>query len=329
MRRAQQLRWFPLNASAVLCLGLLLLQANEASADPTKLLEQGKALLMQGYLDSAIERLSAARKASTDSRQLGQIALYLGVSYEANGELRQAEDAFAQALKHDPTLRVDAERFKPAVVKLFRSVRERLHGELWISAGDPGTRVSVNGVAVPRLPHRQRMTVGEYGVEARRPSGEVILAKQVVVRQGKQTAVKLPVSRPLPPLPRPQSRGRSGWFYGKWVALALSVGAAGAAVGLGVAANSARDEGQDLLRNGLTEADLARFDQLVGSVDTYRVTSNVLWGVAAGLAVGSAVLFYLDARAGRNASREGATGSVKPGALGFGQARIQGVGVHF
>jgi tetratricopeptide (TPR) repeat protein len=329
MRRAHQLRGPAFGVSAAACLGLLLLQANEATADPAKLLEQGKALLMQGYLDSAIEQLSAAREASTDSSQLAQIALYLGVSYEANGELRQAEDAFAQALKHDPTLRVDDERFKPAVVKLFHSVRQRIHGELWISAGDPGTRVSVNGEAVPRLPHRQRVTVGQYRVEARRPSGEVIMAKQVVVRQGMQTAVKLPISAPRPPPPRPQPRRRSGWFYGKWVALALSVGAAGAAVGLGVAANSARDEGQDLLRNGLREGELARFDDLAGSVDTYRLTSNVLWGVAAGLAVASAVLFYLDARAARSASREGASGPVKPGALGLGQLSIQGVGVHF
>lgn len=214
------------------------------------------------------------------------------------------------------------ERFiatEPAYDKAEAAERvvHRLKPWLRITTEPAGAKVTVDGRSVGRSPLQARVLVGQRTVEAHLP-GHTDARTQVEIVPGEIASVRLDLPKKgavTPPPARPRAvapaeplrpRRRAGlrlWAYVAWGAAALSAGGAGVMYAVGAQAIDARDDADDA----------ATWDE-----ENDRATSMQTGAIAAGalagaLAVGGAVLFFLDDGAG------GVTIAPTPGgaALGF------------
>jgi PEGA domain len=170
-------------AVALILLAPSAARAGEASA----LLEKGIASFGLGQLEASRLALEQARAAAKAPKLLGKIQLYLGLNAAVAGQNGRASEAFAAALRHDPTLLMDATSFKPDLVALFESVRKRTPGELRISLAAPGATVLVNGRSQGSLPLSLKLPVGKHTVEVRSADGLASFRSEVVVLAGLPT----------------------------------------------------------------------------------------------------------------------------------------------
>ena len=109
--------------------GAALVVATAAHADRGEaLLRQALRHYAQGRFEAAIRVLHHALTATTAPKTLGQVQLFLGVSYAVTDRPAEAREAFAAALRYDPQVTLDPERFKPALVRLFLAVKQRVLG---------------------------------------------------------------------------------------------------------------------------------------------------------------------------------------------------------
>jgi hypothetical protein len=181
-----------MSRSRILCAAFALILLAPAAAlgeDASALLDKGIASFGQGQLEASRQALEQARAATKDAKILAKIQLYLGLNAAVEGQTSKAREAFTAALRHDPTLLMDATSFKPDLVALFESVRKQTPGELRISLGAPGATVWINGKTQGSLPLALKLPVGKHTVEVRSADGLASFRSEVVVLAGLPTQV--------------------------------------------------------------------------------------------------------------------------------------------
>jgi tetratricopeptide (TPR) repeat protein len=291
-------------------------QEHEASG----LLERAERQFADGAINEAAATLRAATAKTEDPALLAQIHLQLGLVHATRAQLAEARAAFRRALSLAPGITLDAHRFRPDFVELFREVRRETVGEVQVAAGRSGkTEVWIDGQRRCDAPCRHTLVVGRHWLELRDPSGRRLDGRSIVVKPGLQTSVVLGAvsSRPavgpaarvegrtaLAPVDRP-SRKPSRRRVWTWVAGAGALAAGAAALGLGLAARQDRDEACDLLagsepcgqRTSLVDrSTLDRYRALGDAMDRKALAANICGAVAAGLAVTSVVLYFFEGR---------------------------------
>jgi tetratricopeptide (TPR) repeat protein len=283
---------------------LLAPSANAAEGDEaTRLLQQGIVGFDRGEFERSLELLTRASATAREPATLGQIQLVLGLNHAVLGRAARARELFASALSNDPRLRLDAERFKPALVRLFREVREELKGELSVSSIQPDASVFLNGQLAGKTPFLARVAIGAHHVRVLAKEGGEVHEEQVVVypRKRVEVAAQLTSDETSP-------RRRRLWT---WIAAAGAVACAGGGIGVWAWAGSDHDEFQET-------QDPARYEELKDSIRARDIAANVLFVTAGALAVTSAVLFFLEGR--QPASERDASarrGLVQAGATGL------------
>jgi hypothetical protein len=307
----------------VLSLSLLLVigTAREAAAEDevARLLGQaiesfdnGAFVQSRDLLLRALE-LSRERK---EARLLGRIHLYLGLNAAVESGPENAKPLFRQALKHDPLLRVDAERFKPDFVKAFEEVRVELIGTLQVATDRKEVVVWIDGARAGPPPISREMLAGGHLVELRDPRGARLVRREVQVQAGRAERIHFAVLPPPPPrtssTSRPATerdgppRRRRIWT---WVAGAGALAFLAVAIGTGVSAGDDHDQACDLLasperdcadRPRLADpADRGLYQDLHDAVRAKELAANISWGVASALAVTTVVLYLLEGRSPR------------------------------
>jgi len=278
-----------------------------------RLLQQAEQQFADGAIAEAETSLQAATRAASEPGLQARIELQLGLVYATQGRSSRARGAFRRALRHDPTISLDPHRYRPDFVQLFQRVRRRTVGEVEITSRG---EVWVDGKPLGQAPCRRSLVAGRHWVELRDVSGQRD-GRSVVVRPGVLKKISLagagpapssrPATRPVvgpasQPAPGPPARGRRLWT---WLAAAGAVAAGGAALALGLAARRDYDEACDLLagsgpcieRTTLADpADHERYLALGEAMDRKSLAANICWGVAGGLAVAAAVLFFVEGR---------------------------------
>lgn len=305
-------------ATLIFCASVSTGGSAEETAPPTAsaLLQRGITLFSDGSWSASREALRRAASLTRDARTLGQIYLYLGLSYAAEGHVARARAAFSRGLAHDPALEPDTERHKPEIVELFREVQRGAQGVLDVLADAPGPVLWVDGRAVAPLPCSTRVSPGIRVVELKRPSGALLHRSSVAVRAGQVTRLVLQVS-PLgravavapaaqtPTLLAQQSAPRRWTRVWPWVAGA-AVAASGVAIALGILARNDAGRACDLLaepsrscssRLALVDPDQrGRYEELFERARGRALAANIAWGGAGVLVAVAAALFWADRR---------------------------------
>jgi hypothetical protein len=276
--------------------GLVCLPTDALAKKPRPTAESAEDLLREAVqaqetaqFERSLKLLHRAREWAGSPELLGRIYLMLGVTYAIMEKEPDARQAFRDALTHTPDLRPDPAGLKPSILKLFRTVRREMQGQLVVTADQPGAIVLVDGREVGRTPLQLKVRVGAHRVEVRSAAGAPADTRRVIVSVGKQLAVSVT----LGPLPTRPSRGRLWtWIAAGGAALTLIVG-----VGLGASAQSDYNEYSD------PATGRARGEELAGSIRTKSTAANVMFGVAGAMAVASVVLFFVEGRGSREARR--------------------------
>jgi len=122
-------------------------------------------------------------------------------------ELAAAREAFAEALRNDPSIDVDPEVFKPAVVRLFREVKAKTEtetktvepekarsGQLTVRSQPPGAEVLLDGTPLGRTPlEKTTVPAGEHKILVRL-EGHHEQLRPVVVQPETEARVELELS---------------------------------------------------------------------------------------------------------------------------------------
>jgi len=204
---------------------MLLMLAGPARADRAEELQQeGVFRFNTGKHQKSLALLSQAVRATRDPKLLARIYLYIGLNHAVLGKEAQAKKAFGVALGHNTELRLDPNRFKPALVKLLDSVRSTLQGELVVEASRPDAVVLVDGKEVGKVPWKGQISIGPHHVAVRTVDdtygflGKVVIATKQTTRIMAQltplrppTAASMPANVPMRPAPKePGWVGRPG-----------------------------------------------------------------------------------------------------------------------
>lgn len=138
--------------------------------DPAaKQLAEGRRQFAIGEFDAALKLLRKAAAATEEPKLLGQIHFYAGLAHAASGGADAAHRSFVKALEHDPTLRIDPDKFKPAFVEAFERARQQLQGVLEVETIPPDASVEVTidgGQHKGRTPLRLKLAIGKHRVQA-------------------------------------------------------------------------------------------------------------------------------------------------------------------
>ncbi len=275
--------------------------SDDADAPARRALDRAKAQYAAGAFARARALLRQARAKTKHPALLGQVHFHLGLAHAADNQLDQARTAFRAALTHDPSLRIDPHRYKPALVEAFEATRRALAASVLRSQRvrpAPSTRARVEtSVASPRTDRQHQATVTPAGTgDATKPDGK----GDVEVR-----------------------RGKLRWT---WVGAAATVALAALAVGFGLAALDDRNEGCSLLtdkalpceqRQSLVSAPSEqRYLELRDSVATKRAVSNIAWAATGVAAAATAVLMLVERRARRRRDTA-ASATLLPGGAGL------------
>jgi len=151
-------------------LGVLLLFAGPAQADPAELLlKKGIRLYAVADFDGSLKKLKDAYGKTRAPKTLGRILLYMGCNHAEKGEADKARKAFKNALKIHPSLTIDPRGLKPAIVKVFLEVRDSLMGSLSVQTTPSGALVKLDGNEVGKTPVYLHMVgIGGHVVAVRR-----------------------------------------------------------------------------------------------------------------------------------------------------------------
>ncbi|MCA9672219.1 MAG: hypothetical protein KC503_41780, partial [Myxococcales bacterium] len=302
--------------------------------DAQQLLRQAEAKRREGDIAGALAILARAAKRTRDDVALGRIHLLEALTHGTDAPAR-ARAAFVEALRHDPTLDVSTQRYKPALVQLYRSARATLSGTLR-AEGPAGARVIVDGAAAGSVPASSKLEVGRHLVEIRDGAGQLLLRKEIVVRVGALVTLRAESTRATrraaskPTAPAAATPARRGFWRRRrlwtWIAAGATVAAAGVAIGFGLAARAAHDDasaradalGNDPVAMRHDESLLAAISRL----DDRRLVTNMAWAGCAAFGVAAAVLLFVEGRAEAPAERtERRSLSVAP-TLGGAQLRL-------
>ncbi len=111
----------------LLALALLLAplpaRGEPSSAPADRLLREARGHYDMGRFEASLRSLELAERASGDEAFLAQVRLQRGVSLAILGKPAEARQAFALALRSDPSVSLDRGRVKPAIVGLLEAVR--------------------------------------------------------------------------------------------------------------------------------------------------------------------------------------------------------------
>jgi len=313
----------------VASMALLVPRASQAGQGCAELLQKAKTAFADGAFRRARETLERALRCSPPpgAALQARIHLLLGLVHATRGHDGRAREAFRRALKYDPEIKLDPRRHRADFVELLENVRGRLVGRVAITTDiEKHAEVWADDRSLCRPPCTAPLLAGPYRLVLRGPDGRVLASRTVEVIAGRSTTVELrapPSTRPAsrlaaarrpptraaprpPPLRTPPPRRRL-WT---WVAAGTAVASAAAALGLGLSARGDHDQACDLLsgdgpcdeRTHLRDpADAARYGDLHAAMERKSLASNICWGVAGGLAVTAAVLFWLEPGWGREA----------------------------
>lgn len=163
----------------------------------------GRAAFGDGDFDGALRHLDRAAKNATDEALLARIHLARGECYAALQDYAKVESAFAEALAHDPEAKLDPAQVLPAVVSLLDGLRDRLRGELSVSAEPAGSALTFDGRPLGVAPFTGKVPIGRHRIEARRADGKLLANGEVVVHPRTPQSLRLqPIPEP-PPAPPP------------------------------------------------------------------------------------------------------------------------------
>lgn len=292
--------------------------AQDAAAEA--LFTEGERLFKEGKLAEACDAFEASNRLEPRAGTL----VNLGTCREQNGQLAAAWSAFKDALT-----RVKDPKKKKVASDRLKAIEPRL-SYLTISVPDEsridGLEVLRNGAVVdPALWNRAvPIDGGRYVIAGRAPGHEEWSTTVEIPRELGKTSVEVPrfkelarlVEPPPPPVtpavspevaPRPGPEERGSSFTGRRkVALGVAglglVAVAGGVV-LGMQAKGLEDDAFLLCPDpGTPCADAARANDLIDRGRSRALLANVSYGVAAGAAIGAAVLWLTGAPA-RPASR--------------------------
>ncbi|MCB9535115.1 MAG: PEGA domain-containing protein [Myxococcales bacterium] len=284
----------------------LLLAAPAHAGDPA-VANQHKAAADQAFLrEDYAGALRLLERAYAEDPQPRFVA-NMGLVLEKMGRFAEAVAALERFLATEPPY--DKAEAAERVV-------HRLKPWLRITTEPAGAKVTVDGRAVGRSPLQARVLVGQRTVQAHLP-GHADARQQVEIVPGEVANVQLTLPKkaeaatPAPPpralapaAPRspPRQRDLRLWAYVAWGAAALSAGGAGVMYAVGSQAIDARDDA----------GDAATWDEENDRAAAMQTGAIAAGALAGALAVGGAVLFFLDDDAG------GFTVAPAPGGAAFG-----------
>lgn len=280
----------------------------EAKSKAQVLLKQGARHYQRAEFAEALEHFQRAYGIFASPKLL----LNIGQASREVGRPVEAMVAFEKFLEQasDAPDRAIAEA-QQSIAELSQQV-----GRLRIDAV-AGAEITVDGKPVGVSPVENPIPVmpGTHEVRAVLASGSGPISKRLAIAAG---AVETVVLRPVPVLTRApgprrdlaaeqttgaraqKSRSEGGWLLGRtwtWVAVGAAVALAGGAATAGLVMQSkyqALDQscGRSAGANyrGCSSGD-------VGTVDTWKTTANVLWGLSAAAAITAGALFYVEGRA--------------------------------
>jgi hypothetical protein len=274
-----------------------------------RVLAEGVSLFDSGEYERSLQVLRRALPELRGDRDLARVHLYLGLSQAFLGRTRPARAAFAAALSHDPAIRLDPERIKPSVVRLFEQVREGMQGQLVVETDAPGAVVRVDGAEAGAAPVRLRVAPGRHLVQVVSADGLRVFKRQVQVSAGRDTLVRAELGPSTPGEPRPPKveepkRGelppRARKRLWTWV-----VGGAGLglmAIGGGIwgwaqsSFNAADAEVNDPSKLSLYEqgAPSGPYDTLVSTYRNKFIAGQVVFGIGAAALATAVVLFFVE-----------------------------------
>jgi len=284
------------------------------AASAEQRLEQAMARFDEGDFPAARGLLQQAHDLGGACALRGRVALYRGLIEAVENDPALARRFFQQALACDPSLDIDAERHKPALVRLFREVRAALLGRLVValSPAQPGAAVSLDGVRIGDAPVDREVLAGAHTVELRLARGALLVRRSVTVVAGRalQVLVAPPQSaapaRPAAP-PREERGGpaRPGRLW-TWVAGASALALLAAAIATGASAVTDHDDACALLDDPIVpcaqrtrlrdRAAEQRYRDLQRLVAQKTTATNVCFALAGTLAAGTALLYWIEAR---------------------------------
>lgn len=251
--------------------------ADEATA--VKLSEEASAAFEKKDFRAAATKFEAAYKEAPR----GAVLFNAGLSWDAAGDHPRAADDLAQALARADLRPQEAAQAQ----KRLEELRAQL-GVLDVRA-PAGAKLRVEHVSDGVVPRRVFVTPGSHKIEVTNERGSGI--STVTVEAGRETPVSIEIasspatpSTPARPAERPGDKPSDGSTQ-RLVGIILAgvgVASAGAAVGLGFAALSARD---DYNATNNTSRDL--YDK----AKNLRLFTNVAWITAGVLVAGGAALY--------------------------------------
>jgi hypothetical protein len=291
----------------------LLAQAGTPASDPDAkaraqvILKEGTQLYQQGAFADALERFEQAYSVFPSPKlffNIGQANRELGRPVEA---VEAFEKFLAQAGDASPELLAEAKR---SVEELAPKI-----GRLLIDCGVADAEITVDGKAVGRtpLPDLIRVMPGKHQVTATHPNAMPAI-ENVVVKVGTVETVGMrlrllveptPAARAPLPVPSPGldlqaaqvSPESHGWWLGRkwtWVAAGSTLVFAGVASVAGWSMQSKFDD----LRKSCGKAAGGNWTGCssgdISSLDAWKNTANVFWGLSAAAAVATGVLFFVE-----------------------------------
>ncbi|MFO0735407.1 MAG: hypothetical protein U0270_05990 [Labilithrix sp.] len=255
--------------------------ADEATA--VKLSEEASSAFEKKDYRTAAAKFEAAYKEAPR----GAVLFNAGLSWDAAGDHPRAADDLAQALARADLRPQEAAQAQ----KRLEELRAQL-GVLDVRA-PAGAKLRVEHVSDGVVPRRVFVTPGSHKIEVTNERGSGI--STVTVEAGKEAPVSIEIaatspsassalSGPAKPAERPVDKPSDGSTQ-RLVGIILAgvgVASAGAAVGLGFAALSARDD-----YNATNNTDRELYDK----AKNLRLFTNVAWITAGVLVAGGAALY--------------------------------------
>ena len=265
------------------------------------LLEEGVIQYGLADFESSVDKLKMALQRAKSPETLARIHLFLGANYMDTGKQELADQAFLQALKHDPALKLP-EEFKSSQKVAFEKVRLGARGELRVTSNIK-TQVRVGGVAAGKTPYRGKLIIGSHVVSILGPRGRW-RTETVILFPDRETSIRANFKLAAKPK-RPVSRDRgSGGRVWTWIAAGGAVALAGVGLGLWFSGDSDFDRWQELQVDASTaRANEERLVELEDSIKAKELGSYICFGVAGAVAVTSVVLFFLEGRTARSERR--------------------------
>lgn len=292
--------------------------AKTAETSETKeareLFQRAQKLYKQARYAEAIEKFEAAYAV----RPHPVIFFNIGKCYEQLNETPKALRAYRDYLRMAPDA-TDRDTVTDAIANLERRLKDRGVQQLLVFADPAQARIEVDGKDLGTSPASIELPAGNHQLTVRADGYETVTRSFVMsITRATEMTVNLrtaakdgPPPSPVVDVPRdepkatalvPAATEPSTELTKKvepapakksrlwtWVASGVAVASAGAATGLGVAANS---DASDLRSN--RQPSRADADALVKGAENKALGANVMWGVAAGAAITAVVLFFVE-----------------------------------